>query len=84
MTNDDIKVLLNDQLKSIEKIVNEGFEKLNERMAALEAGFECNQERFDVLEEHVVSLVEDMNEIKKKYSGLENAVLEHNGEIAGQ
>ncbi|MEW9110048.1 MAG: hypothetical protein AB2374_11920 [Cytobacillus gottheilii] len=82
MTNEDIKVLLNNQLKSIEKVIIEGFEKQNERMVALEAGFECNQERFDVLEEHVVSLVEDMNEIKKKYIGLENAVLEHNGEIS--
>lgn len=82
MTNDDIKLLLNNQLKSIERVVNEGFEKLNERMSLLDTGFECNQERFDVLEEHVVSLVEDMNEIKKKYSSLENAVLEPNEEIS--
>ncbi|WP_019155440.1 hypothetical protein [Robertmurraya massiliosenegalensis] len=72
MTNEEIRV----QLKSIEQIVKEGFEKLNQRITALDEGFESNQERFDVLEEHAVMFKDDMDELKKKYDSLEKVILE--------
>lgn len=46
------------RLNSIEKVIMESFEKLNQSMTAIESGFERDQERFDVLEEHVVMLVD--------------------------
>lgn len=55
------------QLNSIEKVIREGFERLNQRLAVLEAEFESNQERFDVFEEHIVNLVDDVRDIKKQY-----------------
>ncbi|MEK4801048.1 hypothetical protein MHI02_05745 [Oceanobacillus sp. FSL K6-0118] len=54
MTNEEMQIRLN----SIEKVIMESFEKLNQSMTAIESGFERDQERFDVLEEHVVMLVD--------------------------
>lgn len=54
MTIEDMQIRLN----SLEKVIKEGFEKLNQSMTALESGFESDQERFDVLEEHVVMLLD--------------------------
>ena len=54
MTNEEMQIRLN----SLEKVIKEGIEKLNLKMTAIESGFESDQERFDVLEEHVVMLID--------------------------
>lgn len=65
------------QLNSIEKVIREGFERLNQRLSVLEAEFESYQERLDFLEEHIVNLVDDVRGIKKKNNIPEIANKQH-------
>lgn len=61
MTNEEIK----SKLESIEKLTNDNYHHLNEKLLKLIAVQEFNQIRYDVFEEHLVEIKEGTEELLK-------------------